>query len=530
MDIPSDLVAAVAERRVIPFVGAGFSAALGLPDWRDMLAKLAEETEGSLPYDQLAKHTGEDFLQIAEYLYLKSDQRIGPLRHVIERGMPEHANPTVSAAHVELVNLGAPQIYTTNYDDLLESTYRALGLPVNVVALGRDVAVAGRETTQVVKYHGDLRHENTLVLTESSYFRRLDFESAMDVKFRADLLGRSVLFMGYSFRDINIRLIWFKLNQMMEDIPTADRRQSYIVRLEPNPVLEELYEAVGLRTIVLDAPNSRTRSSRLAALASQEISSLGGFLARLSNAASTNNRIPGTRERLFASEDLVVQSERWCESVEKQAGHTRPIFMPNSASPLQALFERRIPPALSDRTDALLTRALSLPTTNWVVLQRVLEHALDGEPSAALTFTVSRILCGLAGPPRIRTQLLDWVELDWAKVWGAELDETQAAALLDKLLSECEYNESGHADADIAYAAYVARGISSGGILPAGAVELSSRADELIARAASIYPAIEKMSFARDVAPVLPFVISEVQARLESLPPEEEEDWGDDEA
>ena len=62
----------------------------------------------------------------------------------------------------------------------------------------------------------------------------------MDLKIRADLLGRSVLFMGYSFRDINIRVIWFKLMEMMKDIPEEDRQPSYLVRLEPNPVLEVL--------------------------------------------------------------------------------------------------------------------------------------------------------------------------------------------------------------------------------------------------------------------------------------------------
>jgi NAD-dependent SIR2 family protein deacetylase len=49
VQIPDDLVALVAERRVIPFIGAGFSAALDLPDWASLLGRLAEETEGVLP-------------------------------------------------------------------------------------------------------------------------------------------------------------------------------------------------------------------------------------------------------------------------------------------------------------------------------------------------------------------------------------------------------------------------------------------------------------------------------------------------
>src|SRR5205085_5246238 len=139
----------------------------------------------------------------------------------------------------------------TNVDYLVETTFRELRLPYDTVALPKQVALARDQKTQIVKYHGDLRHEATLVLTESSYYSRLDFESPMDLKFRSDLLGRSVLFMGYSFSDINIRIIWFKLMEMMRDVPEADRPSSCIVRFERNPVLEELYQGVGIKTLCL---------------------------------------------------------------------------------------------------------------------------------------------------------------------------------------------------------------------------------------------------------------------------------------
>ena len=46
---------------------------------------------------------------------------------------------------VELVNLGSQQIYTTNYDDLIENTYRELGLPVDAIVLPKDIALANPE-------------------------------------------------------------------------------------------------------------------------------------------------------------------------------------------------------------------------------------------------------------------------------------------------------------------------------------------------------------------------------------------------
>lgn len=514
MEIPSDLIAAVAERRVIPFVGAGFSSTVGLPNWDQLLAKLASETEGSLPYEDLKKYTGGDNLQIAEYLYLKSDQRIGPLRHVIERGMPTGVDATLSTAHIELLNLNAPQIYTTNYDDLLETTYRSLDVPVNVVALGRDVAVAGQQATQIVKYHGDLRHEETLVLTESSYFKRLDFESAMDVKFRADLLGRSVLFMGYSFRDINIRLIWFKLNQMMEDIPTADRRQSYIVRLERNPVLEELYEAVGLKTLVLDSPDTEhrrrpTRWGRTPLGMEAEITSVGSFLASLSSIAASRRLEDAPGAQLFASREMVEQAEKECEEAEHdtESDSHQKYFGLNVC---ERLLARRIPPALEQRVDAVASKALQWTTARWSLARKVIEFAQEKGPSPELSWYVGQILAREI-PTDTRDEMLKSEIVDWSMVWASFIDEEKGSKVLDRLEKEIKYSKDEGADADIAYTADLALRLVRGWIeTPSEA--FIARAKELLAAAAQIYPAVDSIP-ETDGPPELEKVLIQVAER-----------------
>ena len=180
--IPQDLVAMVRERRVIPFVGAGVSACMGLPGWDELLRQVSadlqiSETEPKLTYDTLRRAANGDPLRIAEYLYIRAGSNIGPLRLSMTNALTASSSVVSSTPHVELLNLGAPQVYTTNFDDLIERTYRELHQPMEVVALSRDVATAAGKHTEVVKYHGDLRYDNTLVLTESSYYTRLDFES-----------------------------------------------------------------------------------------------------------------------------------------------------------------------------------------------------------------------------------------------------------------------------------------------------------------------------------------------------------------
>ena len=53
----------------------------------------------------------------------------------------------------------------------------------------------------MVKFHGDFNTPDQMVLSESQYMDRMRLENPMDFKLRADILGRAVLFIGYSFRD-----------------------------------------------------------------------------------------------------------------------------------------------------------------------------------------------------------------------------------------------------------------------------------------------------------------------------------------
>jgi hypothetical protein len=107
--IPDHLVDMLKQRRVIPFIGAGFSATLGLPLWEDLLKKIAVEIPGCMSYDEIKKYC-DDPLQIAEYYLLKCGKSIGPLRYSISNSLHIEVNPIESGAHIELVNLGAPQI------------------------------------------------------------------------------------------------------------------------------------------------------------------------------------------------------------------------------------------------------------------------------------------------------------------------------------------------------------------------------------------------------------------------------------
>jgi hypothetical protein len=133
-----------------------------------------------------------------------------------------------SALHRHIVSLDFPIIYTTNYDRNLEVAFEIHGKKFVKVSNARDVAHALEDVTQIIKFHGDFDDDGSLDLNET-YYDRLSFDSPLDIKFRADALGRTILFVGYSLSDLNIRLLLHRLWQTWNRSGYAkDRPQPFV--------------------------------------------------------------------------------------------------------------------------------------------------------------------------------------------------------------------------------------------------------------------------------------------------------------
>lgn len=109
------------------------------------------------------------------------------------------------------------------------------------------------DTTQIVKFHGDFCDLQSIVLDETSYFRRLDFESPLDIKLRADVLGRSVLFIGYSLADVNIRYLFYRLARLWKTAAgDAPQPRSFVFSPRADPVQQAVLAQWGIEMIALE--------------------------------------------------------------------------------------------------------------------------------------------------------------------------------------------------------------------------------------------------------------------------------------
>jgi len=247
----NDLIKKIKAKKVILFVGAGVSATLNLPNWSELMGHIAS----SLGIDKDVFLMYGDPLTLAEY-YLLEKGAIGPLRSWMD------VNWNVNDSEIEkseiykgILKLDFPIIYTTNFDRCLEKAYLINKKDYIKISRVEDICDIDNIKTQIIKLHGDFDDDDSIVLTESSYFNRMDFESPIDIKLRADILGKSILFIGYSLSDINIRYLIYKLNKIW-NLSSSVQPYSYLFMTTPNPIQEKVLQSRNIIPIIGSETNA----------------------------------------------------------------------------------------------------------------------------------------------------------------------------------------------------------------------------------------------------------------------------------
>lgn len=254
----AELMEAYQSGKLILFAGAGVSANLGLPTWGELIAKIANE----LDYDPDIFATYGDHLALAEF-YRKKKGSWGELRSWMDKEWHKASiDIGKSDIHQLIANGNFSKIYTTNYDRWLEEAYKHYNVAHTTIVNVSDIVKTQKSHRQIIKFHGDFSDDSSIVLGETSYYERLNFESPLDIKLRYDVLGNSVLFIGYSITDLNIRLLFYRLTKMWgNDVLASARPKSYLFTNRPNPVAKEVLAQWGIEILVSEEDDQKTALS-----------------------------------------------------------------------------------------------------------------------------------------------------------------------------------------------------------------------------------------------------------------------------
>ena len=243
-ELPFPLIADIADARCIPFIGAGFSRNARvpdgvMPDWAGLTTTLA--AEGHL------NATSPGPVVAQEY-----ERRFGRVQLIeaIRRSLhPDDAQP--GRSHLAFVQLPFDTIYTTNFDLLLEQSYSVAGRPFRSLVGELQLPFhAGQTATSIVKMHGDLRHEEHIVISQRDYDEFLSKYPVVATHLSAMLITRTPLFVGYSLTDPD----FLSIRAVIRARLGAFERMSYVVQFDASPADVEaaLEQRVHIINVVSD--------------------------------------------------------------------------------------------------------------------------------------------------------------------------------------------------------------------------------------------------------------------------------------
>lgn len=271
-----ELAELIKAKKVLLFVGAGISASLEFPSWNKLIGDIGEQ----LGYDSKLFKIHGDYMMLAEYAGLKQENL--PYNYITEKfSLDDKADIKDKLKKSDIYDcikeLDFPVIYTTNYDHLIEEYYGERGSEcyqiISIDDMGKIARADNLRGPIVVKFHGDITNEETIVLSESQYFERMDFQSFLDVMLQADILKYHILFLGYSMSDINIKLLLYLARKRWKN--NDKLMKAYIFTATPNEIQKEVFRENGIITFSGDE-------------ADKEKGTLD-FLKRLCSCVNTNN-------------------------------------------------------------------------------------------------------------------------------------------------------------------------------------------------------------------------------------------------
>lgn len=212
------------------FIGAGLSMGIEtarFPSWIELVEPLRAKL--GIPAGELVAPE-----QIAGW-FEAMEERQALVAHFRAR-LPRGCKPSI--AYQLVASLPVDLYFTTNFDDVLE---RALlehsQTRPTVIVKDTDLAEYSGQGKVLVKLHGDLEDADYMVATRHDYDRYLEKRPGIVEMMRLALMSRTVLFIGYSFNDHDLRLILSQVGTRMGKL----RRKMYAIQINPSAyVIAEL--------------------------------------------------------------------------------------------------------------------------------------------------------------------------------------------------------------------------------------------------------------------------------------------------
>lgn len=229
-DLPAPLVAAAARGDLVVLVGAGLSrqADSSMPSWSGLLERMVEAAASS---GRVSGESRSELLALigkGEYLSVAEELRAALPADLFRSQIEEQFDRSfrLVPAYELLWGISPPIVLTTNYDRFLEHAFAAIrSRSVRVLdytqadrlqRLLQAGMLSGLDPV-VVHLHGSVEDPDNVILSERDYRRLLYDEPGYRLVLSALFVTKTVLTLGFSVDDYELRSLLEMLRQSLKD-------------------------------------------------------------------------------------------------------------------------------------------------------------------------------------------------------------------------------------------------------------------------------------------------------------------------
>lgn len=260
--IPKTLQEDLINNNVIPIVGAGFSKnaiippGISMPDWNQLGQRVAS-------YIMDYEYTNAlDALSIfeSEYSRIKLIELLSKELH-IHKIQP---SPTYTA----FCDIFFDTICTTNFDFLLDETLQISKRPVSIIVSEEKLSIDMKDSTKLIKLHGDFNHPNNMVITEKDYDLFLDKNKLLATYISNLFITKTLFLVGYSFDDNDIRNLWQIINSRLGTL----KKLAYCIMVDASRTEIARFERRNIK--VINLPGTKDNYAKILETFFKEIKDL----------------------------------------------------------------------------------------------------------------------------------------------------------------------------------------------------------------------------------------------------------------
>ena len=224
--------------KLIIFVGAGVSRNVdGMPSWNQLIQEMAKainytkcetcnkkasECEKDCKF--INDFSQDEYLKIPQYVFNRDNEQYN--RILQENIKQPDVNAPLSNA---ILDLNPAHIITTNYDKIIETCNNELLDSYDVIIYDKDL-LNTQKNRYIIKMHGDIGDIETIVLKEADYLDYSQDHVLIEMFVKSLLTDHTILFLGYSLNDYNIKLIinWINYIRIQNKAIESDTKFGYI--------------------------------------------------------------------------------------------------------------------------------------------------------------------------------------------------------------------------------------------------------------------------------------------------------------